>query len=61
MSCVHAVANITEYFRTVIANQTTGQDSLIDLGKTSDTLNHAVLLVKIESKTTKLPKQSQKT
>ena len=33
MSCVHAVATITEYIRNVIANKSTGQASFIDLSK----------------------------
>ena len=48
MSCVHAVASITEYIRNVIANKSTGQASFFDLSKAFDTIDHEMLLLKKE-------------
>ena len=48
MSCVHAVATLTEYIRNVIANKSTGQASFIDLSKTFDTIDHEMMLLKLE-------------
>ena len=48
MSCVHAVATIKEYIRTIIASKSTGQASFIDLSKAFDTIDHEMLSLKLE-------------
>ena len=49
MSCVHAITTVTEYIRTAIENKQLGQSCFIDLQKAFDTLNHEILLQKMEN------------
>ena len=48
MSCVQAIVKITEYLREQIDKKMTGQACFIDLKKAFDTLNHDILLHKLE-------------
>ena len=48
MSCVHAIVKVTEYIREQIDKKMTGQACFIDLKKAFDTLNHEILLKKLE-------------
>ena len=49
MSCVHAITTVTEYIRTAIENKQLDQSCFIDLQKAFDTLNHEILLQKMEN------------
>ena len=48
MSCVDAIAAITEFVRTEIDKKAQGQACFIDLQKAFDTLDHHILLKKLE-------------
>ena len=48
MSCVDAIAAITEFVRTEINTKAQGQACFIDLQKDFDTLDHHILLKKLE-------------
>ena len=49
MSCVHAITTVTEYIRAAIENKQSGQSCFIDLQKAFDTLNHEILLRKMQN------------
>ena len=49
MSCVDAIATITEFVRTEIDKKAQGQACFIDLQKAFDTLDHHILLKKLEN------------
>ena len=48
MSCVQAIVKVTENIREQIDKNMSGQACLIDLKKAFDTLNHEILLQKLE-------------
>ena len=48
MSCVDAISTVTEYIRTAIEKKSVGQSSFIDLKKPFDTLDHEILITKME-------------
>ena len=47
-SCIHAIAKITEYIRDSIDRKETGQACFVDLSKAFDTIDHSILLRKLE-------------
>ena len=49
MSCVHAITTVTEKIRAAIENKQLGQSCFIDLPKAFDTLNHEILLKKMQN------------
>ena len=49
MSCVHAIATVTEYIRAAIEQKQLGQPCFIDLQKACYTHNHKMLIQKTEN------------
>ena len=49
ISCVHAITTVTEYIRAAIESKQLSQSCFIDLQKAFDTLNHEILLQKMQN------------
>ena len=49
MACVHAITTVTEYIRAATEKKQLYQSCFIDLQKAFDTLNHEILLQKMEN------------
>ena len=47
-SCVHAIASLTEFIRDKIESKTAGLACFIDLKKAFDTIDHQILITKLE-------------